>query len=164
MWDVGGERRVRNQRKLLQTNPCIIFDDVLPAPTAKQKLGQWTLIITLELTLTMNNKVASSVFSYFRLTRDVWVWHCHVSCLVSWHYSGHCILWWSWPVSMSWYVTLLSFWFVFTRDGSWSSLLQSLIMIIIPPRPQLLNVPENRVFQFLCVSHPSDKAWCYHTS
>ena len=89
----------------------------------QQKLGQWTLIITLELTLTMNNKVASCMFSYFRLTRDVWVWHCHVSCLVSWHYSGHCILWWSWPVPMSWYVTLLSFWFVFTRVWSWSSFL-----------------------------------------
>ena len=37
-------------------------------------------------------------------------------------------------------------------------------MISTPPRPQMLNVPENRVFQFLCVSHPSDKAWCYHTS
>ena len=55
MWDVGGERRVRNQRKLLQTNPCIIFDDVLPAPTAKtgamyidhnswtQPSWQWTI-------------------------------------------------------------------------------------------------------------------------
>ena len=104
----------------------------------------------------MNNKVCCFVFSYFRrewhATSDIVLSHVVtlLRTLSSWPEA--------WPVSMcdhdmspSYHSGLFS-----PRPASvcWSSLIR---WIIFSPL-LLLNVPENRVFQFLCFSRPSDGA------
>ena len=78
----------------------------------------------------MNNKVCCFVFSYFRrewhATSDIVLSHVVTlpKTLSSWRES------WPVPMSGSWYVTLLSFWFIFTQASvCWSLLITFIILL-----------------------------------